>query len=156
MREPSETGPCADETCTGASPASQPTAPHPKTLRERVLSHPWVAAILCALVLALAALYAISENRKSPTTASAMKEASARFSIYLVAEGLQAYKDSTGTFPATLEQAGLDEEGIQYVTDGSSYRLIAVQGSTSLVYVEGTRLDRYEAAFKVLEGSAVR
>jgi hypothetical protein len=122
----------------------------------RVPIHPRVAKALYAVVLALTGLYAISEHRKSFITSAPMNEASRRFSIYLIAEGLRAYRDSTGTLPATLEQAGLDEEDIEYVTDGTSYRLVAVGDSTSLVYVEGADPARYGSAFKVLEGSAVR
>lgn len=120
------------------------------------LACPWTARVLFAVVIALAALYAFSEYRKSGTTSQALARASSRFDIYLVAQGLQAYRDALGTFPATLEEAGLDQEGIEYVTNGTSYRLIAVQDSTSLVFTEGTNLDRLQAAFEVLEGSAAR
>jgi myo-inositol-hexaphosphate 3-phosphohydrolase len=85
-----------------------------------------------------------------------MEKASVRFSIYLIAEGLQAYRDSTGTLPATLREADLDEEGIEYVTNGSTYRLVALDGSNSIVYVEGDSPKRYGTAFNVLEGGAVR
>jgi hypothetical protein len=108
------------------------------------------------MVLALVTLYVISEHRKALNTGATMEVASVRFSIYLITEGLRAYRDSTGVLPATLEEAGLDEEGIEYITNGTTYRLVAVEGSNSIVYAEGNSSDRYGAAFNVLEGSAVR
>jgi hypothetical protein len=107
-------------------------------------------------VLALTALYAFSEHRKSILSTTTMEEASLRFSIYLISEGLQAYRDSTGVLPATLKEAHLDDEGIEYRTDGSTYRLIVMEGSHSIVYTEGDAPDRFGAAFHVLEDGAVR
>jgi hypothetical protein len=85
-----------------------------------------------------------------------MEAASLRFSIYLIAEGLQAHRDSTGSLPATLKEIGLDDEGIEYLSDGSTYRLVAVADSTSIVYQEGSKRVHYASAYKVLEGGAVQ
>jgi hypothetical protein len=122
--------------------------------RALFLSRAGVSRILLAVVVALSALYAFSEHRKALISATKMEKASLRFSIYLIAEGLRVYHDSTGTFPATLEEAGLDEERLEYITDGQTYRLIAVEDGSSIVYMEGNSTDRYRAAFNVLEGGA--
>ncbi|MFH1755790.1 MAG: hypothetical protein ABIA59_08825 [Candidatus Latescibacterota bacterium] len=129
---------------------TSPTAPPPVFFRK------WLSRFMYAAVLALTAIYAFAEHQKSVSATALMEEASLRFSIYLITEGLHAYRDSTGTLPATLAEAHLDEEGIEYRSNGSTYRLVVTEGSRSMVYVEGDALDRYGAAFTILEGGAVR
>ncbi len=111
---------------------------------------------LYVTAIALALLYAFSEKRKNLKVSEAMEEASRRFSVYLIAEGIQAYRDSTGALPATLGKIGLDEEGIAYRTDGSTYRLVTLEGPYSIVFVDGENTDQLKSAFAVLERGALR
>jgi hypothetical protein len=111
---------------------------------------------ICVLALTLASLYALSEYRQPHAASTVMETASARFSIFLIAQDLRAHFDSTGAFPATLEDLDLDEEGIEYVTNGSTFRLVVVEGSNSIVYTEGKDSDLFRSSFKVLEEGAVQ
>jgi hypothetical protein len=155
-KSPSTAGQCSEAPPLNPPDNSTQTKKPRNTLLACTLACPWTIRVLFLVIFALTALYAVSEHRKLGTPSAALARASSRFDIYIIAQGLQEYRDSTGAFPATLEEADLDEEGIEYVTSGASYRLIAVEDSTSLVYTEGADLSRIEAAFKVLEGSAVR
>jgi hypothetical protein len=143
--------PSSQSPTSGAGPGTFPDA-----AKKFSSIRAWVNRFAYLSVLVLTALYAFSEHRKSIAAATTLEEASSRFSIYLIAEGLQAYRDSTGALPATLEEAGLDETGIAYRTDGSTYRLVVTEGSRSMVYVEGEEQDHFGAAFHILEGGAVR
>lgn len=116
----------------------------------------WLGSGLYVAVIALALLYAFAERQNSHRVSAAMEEASRRFSIYLIAEGIHAYRDSTSTLPATLEEIGLDEAGIAYKTNGATYRLITLDGTYSTVFVEGDNTDQLKKAYAVLEESAVR
>jgi hypothetical protein len=116
----------------------------------------WSIILVCVLAAALAALYAFSESRQTHAASEIMEKASARFSIFLIAQELRAHFDSTGSFPATLEELDLDEEGIEYLTNGTTFRLVVVEGSNSIVYAEGEDSEIFRSSFKVLEEGAVQ
>ncbi len=120
------------------------------------LTRKWRIIFVCVLALALAALYAFSEYRQTHAASPVMESASARFSIFLIAQELRVHFDSKGTFPATLEKLDLDEEGIAYLTNGSTFSLVAVEGSNSIVYVEGEDSEMFRSSFRVLEEGAVQ
>jgi hypothetical protein len=125
-------------------------------MTKRNRGRQWLARILYTAALGLALLYAFSEHNKSVHSKVTLEEASRRFSIYLIAEGIQAFRDSTGTLPATLEDIGLDEEGIAYRTNGQTYRIISLEGTKSIIYVEGDDPNHFATAFTVLESGAVQ
>jgi len=106
----------------------------------------WSIILVCVLAAA----------RQTHAASEIMEKASARFSIFLIAQELRAHFDSTGSFPATLEELDLDEEGIEYLTNGTTFRLVVVEGSNSIVYAEGEDSEIFRSSFKVLEEGAVQ
>ena len=84
----------------------------------------------------------------------ALEEASARFTIYLIAQAVEEYRDSTSALPADLEMIDMDEEGIEYSLLGSTYSLTATIGRTQMVFRQGEDLTWYGDAFQELQGAA--
>jgi len=70
----------------------------------------------------------------------------ARGLIYLIVQGLDDYRDSTGILPPSLEAVGLDEQGIEYRASDTAYILTANVTGGALVYQAGQDHGAYRAA----------
>lgn len=86
----------------------------------------------------------------------ALEEASARFTIYLIAQAVEEYRDSTASLPPDLASIDMDEEEIDYAVLDSTYTLTATVGRTMIVYRQGEDLTWYEDAFHELAEAAER
>jgi len=84
---------------------------------------------------------------------SSEEDANARFTIFLVAEAVNAYRDSTGTLPTSLEPLGVDVTDCIYWTDGDMYSLTVDLGNREVTYHAGEPLLPYATAFdRVIPG----
>jgi hypothetical protein len=81
---------------------------------------------------------------------AAEEEASARFTVYLIAQTLETHRDSTGTFPPTLETLNVNEEGVRYTSTGNAYELTAKFAEGQIVYRSGEDLSAFARAFEQL------
>lgn len=80
-------------------------------------------------------------------------EADAMFTLFVTAQGLEAYWDSAGTLPPSLEAVQLDDEYLRYeLVNDSIYILTVTDEATELVYRRGEDIARFNAAADVLEG----
>lgn len=79
------------------------------------------------------------------------ERAFARYSIYLAAVSIEAYRDSTGRLPARLEDIVADAPGLLYERDGRTYTLRGVAGGDTVSYRKGEDLAPFEAAFNELD-----
>ena len=75
------------------------------------------------------------------------EEADAYFSIFLAAEAVNAFRDSTGNLPTALAPLGADEEGFDYWTDGDLYSLTFDLGDYAVAYQSGEALLPYATAY---------
>jgi hypothetical protein len=81
----------------------------------------------------------------------AQEAASAGLTVYLVAQGLEAYRDSTGFLPTDLESLDLDEEGLRYTVQDPGYVLQYQEEGLTVSYRSGESLTPLIAAYDVLE-----
>ena len=81
----------------------------------------------------------------------AEEEAGAMFTIYLVVQGVEAFRDSAGFLPVDLEGLDLDEEGLTYTVRDSSYTLHFQEEGITASYRSGENLAPYIAAYEALE-----
>lgn len=79
------------------------------------------------------------------------EEASAALTVYLVVQGLEAFRDSAGFLPADLESLDLDEEGLRYTVQDPGYVLQYQEGEVTVSYRSGESLAPLIAAYDVLE-----
>ncbi len=77
-------------------------------------------------------------------------ENSLRGTIYTTALALDAERAATGSYPATLEEIGMDEEGVTYQPDANGYRLTASDEGLEVEYRSGEDLQPFRAAFNAL------
>ena len=126
--------------------------PKPKAKRRS-----WLPTLM-ALVAILAGLLAWNVARiiyNPPVFTAEEIEADALFSLYLISQGLEAYWDSAGTLPMSLEAVELDDEYVRYARmNDSSYALTVMVDTTQLVYRRGEDVSRFTTAFDVLAGGA--
>jgi hypothetical protein len=107
-------------------------------------------AVLCAVFVGLTAWNVVRLLRDPPVFAPALEEEATRFTIYLVAQAVEEYRDSTATLPASLELIRMDEDGIVYAPANSTYTLWATIGGTRVEYRAGEDLTRFRDAYAVL------
>lgn len=122
-------------------------APESQKRRSRRVS---VLLFLLPLLVVLT-VWNLARASRPPVVFSPEEEAaSVRFSIYLIAKGLDAYRRTEGRLPRRLEEVGLDVDGISYVVSDSAYVLTGVVGDDSIVYRSPDDLSRFGAALRVL------
>ena len=78
----------------------------------------------------------------------------ARFTIYLVAQAVEEYRDTAGTLPPSLEYLELDEDGIEYARVGDSFTLTATIGDDRIVYRAGEDLQQFWVAYETFSREA--
>jgi hypothetical protein len=110
-----------------------------------------LSAILGILVVVLGLNVARALTAPDPFTESE-EHASAMLTVYLVAQGVEAFRDSTGFLPADLESLDLDEEGLEYTVQGQSYSLQYALDGVSASYRAGESFAPFASAIDVLEG----
>ncbi len=88
----------------------------------------WRVPVVLASLAILAGLTAwnvVRVAREPEVFTPVQEEAGLNFTIYLVAEGIEAYRGSSGALPENLVVLGLDDDGVDYVTVDSGYLLTA-------------------------------
>ncbi len=116
--------------------------------------------IFTALLVVLIGLLAWNLVRiihSPPVFTAEEEEAGALFSVYLVAQGLEAHLEAEGILPNDLEAAGVDGEEVTYGrANDSTYVLSVTVGEAELVYRRGDDLSRFATAYDVLSGETER
>jgi hypothetical protein len=77
-------------------------------------------------------------------------------SIYLAAKTIDAEIEDHGTLPSSLDELGIDDEGLTYRANGSGYELEVRNGEHAVSYRSGQDLSRFEAAFRALMDQGAR
>jgi len=67
-------------------------------------------------------------------------DAGSRFKIFLAAQALKAYRDSVGTWPASLDAVGFGNEGLTYEVVDTAYVIHTTIGGAPAVYRSGDDL----------------
>jgi hypothetical protein len=104
--------------------------------------------VVCLLVLVAVTSWNIMQIFRVPAAVSlVIEEESARLLIYLAAQAIDEYRDSTKTLPTSLDAIGVDQSAIEYEMIDSTYTLTAVVGPTTLTYRDGDELSRFRDAY---------
>jgi hypothetical protein len=117
--------------------------------------HPRIRSLL-PLLLSLAPVFLgltiwnILRASGEPVIAPQDLEASVRFSIYLTAQELNAYQDSSGSLPPSLTVVGMEDDGIVYARGEAGYVLSARVGERVLQYRQGDSWASFAAAYDLL------
>jgi len=122
--------------------------PAPRRTRSRT-------ALLVALAVILVSSIALNLSlalREPEVVAPDKEEASARLTVYLVAQAIQAYRDSAHTLPKSLVDLGVDGVGISYAPNEPTYTVTVEIGGTRLAYRSGESLVPYRDAAQILVG----
>jgi hypothetical protein len=125
--------------------AAQPSTPY----RVRRAVAPWLA-VLIPILVGLTTFNVYSATRSRNVFDAAEQEAAVYFTMMIARADVEAYHDSTGTYPASLALLGLGELGIVYARSGDGYELRAPVGDSLVTYRPGQDRSTIETAFESL------
>ena len=104
--------------------------------------------VLIPVLVGLTAWNSFSMTRTTVAFSPPIETDAARFTIYLIAQAVEEYRDSAGALPPSLEYLDLDEEGIEYARLDDSYTLTASVGDNRIVYRAGEDLQEFWVAYE--------
>lgn len=86
-------------------------------------------------------LWNLTAARQTPVVFSpAEMDAGVRFKMFLAAQALRTYRDSTGRWPASLDAVGFAGEGLEYDVVDTSYVLTGMSGEIPFTHRAGEDL----------------
>lgn len=107
-------------------------------------------AILLPIFLGLAG-WNLTVGNKPPTVFTQEEiDAGVRFKVFLAVQALQAYRDSTGQWPASLAAVGFANEGLTYEQVDTSFAITALSGDLPFTYHSGDDLSFFRDAPQVM------
>lgn len=77
-------------------------------------------------------------------------DAGVRLKIYLTVQALQAFRDSAGRWPASLDEVGFASEGLAYRRLDTTFQIVATSGDTPFTYRSGDDLAPFRDAAREL------
>lgn len=111
---------------------------------------------LVAVLLVLSAWNAYRAIREPVVATPAEELVTARFTLYLVAQELEAYRREHGDLPASLEAIDADEERITYARRGAEFTLTAEVAGDTITYRTGADLRPFwQAAEQLPQGGGI-
>jgi len=111
--------------------------------------------VLLPLLLGLTAWNFVRFSGETIIVTQEEEVQSAEFSIYMIIDGIDSYREANGRLPWNLEMLALDEEMITYEVSGSSYSLTAKVGTQLVTYNDGDDITPFAEAFdRLIAGEA--
>lgn len=104
--------------------------------------------VMIPVLVGLTAWNVFSMTRTTGAFSPPIETEAARFTIYLIAQAVEEYRDAAGALPPSLEYLDLDEEDIEYARLDDSYTLTASVGDNRIVYRAGEDLQQFWIAYE--------
>ena len=124
--------------------------PSPRSGRRGFLT---LASVILLGVIGFDVYYYAFSGRPSPEFEAVALQAS----LFMAQQAVETSLEETGSLPASLEEAGADEEGLSYSPSAAGYTLTARGADHEFSYQRGGDLTSLEAAFqKLLAGEVTR
>ena len=114
-----------------------------------------VLAVLSVLLLAVCSwnfYYFFLSGDPSPEFEATALQAS----VFIAQQAGESIREETGSLPPSLDEAGADEEGLEYTVSATGYVLTATGEHHAFTYTEGGDLTPFEAAFRSLLSGEVK
>lgn len=124
--------------------------------RRRRRNRAWYFLGALPLLLTLTVWNVVRHARKPEVFNAAERESIIRLQMYIAAEGVEAYRDSTGRWPADLRAVGMEDAGLVYEAQGNSFAVTDTSMRVPLTYRRGDPLAPFAAGYAELKHSAER
>jgi hypothetical protein len=106
--------------------------------------------VLVPVFVALTAWNVIRLTGSREVATQAEEAAATRFSIYLVAQEIEAYRREHGVLPPSLEDFNADIEGITFTPVDTGYVLSGTVAGETITYRSGSDLTPFWSAYDAL------
>lgn len=121
----------------------------PRSGRRRFLL---LASVILLGVIGFDVYYYVFSGKPSAEFEAVALQAS----LYLAQQAVETTLEETGSLPASLEEAGADEEGLSYSPSAAGYTITARGADQEFSYQRGGDLTSLEAAFQKLLAGEVK
>lgn len=115
--------------------AVMPTGPLEQGSRPRKVAPDRRLVLLLITVLVALTLWNLRPTDPEGSYTSVEEVADLRLRMFLTASTVNAYHDSAGRFPPSLDVMEANEDGITYYPDEVGYILVGVSGETTIEYL---------------------
>jgi hypothetical protein len=116
----------------------------------------WYFVGALPLLLGLTAWNVLRAANQPPVFNADERESVIRLQMYIAAQGIEAYRDSTGRWPRDLRAVGMDDAGLVYEVRDGSFAISDTSTTVPLTYRRGDPLAPFAAGYAELKHSSER
>jgi hypothetical protein len=138
-----------DEVVSDAQKLARKPEDDEPTPPKRRLGRGLLLGFLTVVLLGVAA-WDIYYLTFEPSPTPDYEELSLRASVYLAVRTVEGYQEETGALPRSLQEVGMDDEGLEYTLEGDGFSLVAPGEANTIRFRSEDDLAPYEAAFPSL------
>jgi hypothetical protein len=125
-------------------------------VRRRQRSRAWYFLFALPLLIGLTTWNLVRATRRPAVFSPSERESAVRFQMYLAAQALQAYHDSTGRWPADLRAIGMEDAHFVYERRDGDFTITDTTSTVPLVFRHGDPLAPYAAGYVELKHASGR
>jgi hypothetical protein len=121
-----------------------------RVLRKKTRSLAMVFLVLTPLFLIITAVHLGGRGAEARVFTRAEEDAGVRLKIYLAAQAVRAYRDSTRRWPITLGEVGFEQEGLRYRRIDNTFEISDTNSVIPFTYRGDEDPDFFRSAYKDL------
>ena len=125
-------------------------------VRRKRRNKAWYFLGALPLLLGLTAWNVVRASSQPPVFNAAERESVIRLQMYIAAQGVEAYHDSTGRWPADLRAVGMGDAGLVYELHEGSYAITDTSMSVPLTFRRGDPMAPFAAGYAELKHGTQR
>jgi hypothetical protein len=119
-------------------------------VRRRRRGRAWYFLVALPLFVGLTAWNLARAAHPPAVYTAAERESGVRFRMYLAVQAVEAYRNSTGRWPATLAAVGFGDVGFTYETSARGYEIGDTSSAVPLTYRRGDMIEPFANAYNEL------
>jgi hypothetical protein len=102
-------------------------------------------------------IWNVARLTKAPEMVTIQDERmAAEWSIYMIIDGVETFRESTGHLPVSIEAIGLDDESVTYNVLGKIYSLTTTVGDREITYHDGDDVEPFMESYDALMAGSIQ